>query len=78
MALNTPYAAGSPLPPGDPRVASGGNDQLVLLWDLADSVASLTAAAPEGAGRKGQHKEAPRLMGRWSIRRNVGPEAAVR
>ncbi len=35
----------------------------MLLWDLADSVASLTAAAPEGAGRKGQHKEVPRLMG---------------
>lgn len=59
---------------GDPRVASGGNDQLVLLWDLADSVASLTAAAPEGAGRKGQHKEAPRLMARYKM---VGHTATI-
>ncbi|KAG2435598.1 hypothetical protein HYH02_011890 [Chlamydomonas schloesseri] len=38
-----------------PCVASGGNDQLVLLWDLADSMTSLAAVPP---GSSGSGKEA--------------------
>ncbi|KAG2502120.1 hypothetical protein HYH03_000612 [Edaphochlamys debaryana] len=44
----------------EPRVASGGNDHLVLLWDLRDSVTSLTAStAPAvGEGRRGPELQA--------------------
>lgn len=37
-------------------MASGGNDQLVLLWDLADTMTSLAAAA--APGKEDKDKEA--------------------
>ncbi|GLC77757.1 hypothetical protein PLESTB_000958500 [Pleodorina starrii] len=39
---------------GGPRVGSGGNDKLVLVWELGDSVTALTGAAAVGEGQPGR------------------------
>ncbi|GFR43307.1 hypothetical protein Agub_g4373, partial [Astrephomene gubernaculifera] len=48
----------------DPRVASGGSDTLVLLWDLGDHVSSLLGP---GGGGGGGRRSTPELKARYRL-----------
>uniref|UniRef100_A0A7S3VQR3 Histone-binding protein RBBP4-like N-terminal domain-containing protein n=1 Tax=Dunaliella tertiolecta TaxID=3047 RepID=A0A7S3VQR3_DUNTE len=60
--------------PAAPLVASGGNDCLVMLWDLADSTTSLLAGSCGGSGGA---KDSPELRARHRFEGHTRPVEEV-